>query len=337
MPPDPSMPRDIVFLHVPKTGGSAVRTALVGGCRDRRVLFDYGADEKQTTPALRDALSADGRPGQGASLRRHFGDRRGLLLIGHFQADKYWDAFHPDSFVTFLRDPIDRLISEYNHHVERYGAELELEAFIATTRFSRHVSNLFRGVDPAEFGFVGFTDTFEDDLRALSSRLGRPLVAVRENEGTYAPGLREKAGDPEFRKQVRRFVAVDHAIYRRLRNRYDKLRARRLAGLAETAGYRGRVRLGPGGRLVGYAVHRDVEAILELEVHAGGRLIARVGADRYRPWLKASGRCRSGVAGFEVPVRRLLLAAGRPFLPATASVRIAGTDIELPGSPVRLR
>ncbi len=331
------MLRDIVFLHVPKTGGSAVRTALVRGCRDRRVLYDYGAEEKQTTPALREALYGDGRTADGVSLRRHVGDRRGLLLIGHFHADKYWDAFHPDSFVTFLRDPIDRLISEYNHYVERYGAELELEAFIETTRFSRHVSDLFRGVDPAEFGFVGFTDTFEEDLAALSEKIGRPLSAVRENEGTYAPGLREKAEDPDFRKQVRRFVSIDHAVYRRLRNRYDKLRARRLAGLAEASGYRGRVRLAPGGRLVGYAVHRSVEAILELEVHAGGRLVTRVQADRFRPWLKASGRSRSGVAGFEVPLRRLLIAAGRPFLPATASVRIAGTDIELPGSPVRLR
>lgn len=336
------MLRDIVFLHVPKTGGTAVRTALVRGCRDHRVLFDYGAAEKQTTPALRDALygdgrEGDGREGDGVTLRRHLDDRRGLLLIGHFKAAKYWDAFHPDSFVTFLRDPIDRLISEYNHHVERYGAMLELEAFVETTRYTRHVSYLFRGIDPAEFGFVGFAETFEADLRALSEQLGRPLAAARENEGTYLPGLREKAGDPEFRKHVRRFVAADHALYRRLRNRYDKLRARRLAGLAEASGYRGRVRLASSGRLVGYAVHRDVEAILELEIQAGGGLVTRVRADRYRPWLKTSGRSRSGVAGFEVPLRRLLFAAGRPFLPATATVRIAGTDIELPGSPVRLR
>lgn len=333
----PPMQRDIVFLHVPKTGGSAVRTALVRGCRDRRVLFDYGAEEKQTTPALRDALYGEGHTGDGVTLRRHLDDRRGLLLIGHFNAVKYWDAFHPSSFVTFLRDPIDRLISEYNHHVERYGATLELEAFVATTRFARHVSYLFRGVDPAEFGFVGFAETFDDDMRTLSQWLGRPLTATRENEGTYVPGLREKASDPDFRKHVRRLVATDHDLYRRLRHRYDKLRTRRLAGLAETAGYRGRVRLAPGGRLVGYAVHRDVEAILELEVHAGGRLVTRVRADRYRPWLKTSGRSRSGVAGFEVPLRRLMLASGRPFLPATASVRIAGTDVELPGSPVRLR
>ena len=157
----------------------------------------------------------------------------------------------------------------------------------------------------------------------MSEKVGQPLSAVRENEGTYVPGLREKAEDPEFRKQVRRFVAVDHAVYRRLRNRYDKLRARRARRPCRGGGYRGRVRLAPGGRLVGYAVHRAVEAILELEIHAGGRLVTRVQADRFRPWLKASGRSRSGVAGFDVPLRRLLLAAGRPFLPATASVRIA--------------
>jgi hypothetical protein len=333
----PPMQRDIVFLHVPKTGGSAVRTALVRGCRDRRVLFDYGAAEKQTTPALRDALYRDGEVGDGVTLRRHLHDRRGLLLAGHFKAAKYWDAFHPDSFVTFLRDPIDRLISEYNHHAERHGLASPIEEFLEKSLFRRHVSALFRGVDPAEFGFVGFTETFEDDIRALSVRLGRPLAAERENEGAYRPDVREKAGDPAFRQYVRRLVADDHDLYRRLRNRYDKLRTRRLAGLAETSGYRGRVRLAPGGRLVGYAVHRDVEAMLELEIHAGGRLVTRIHADRYRPWLKTSGRSRSGVGGFEVPLRRLLLAAGRPFLPATATVRIAGTDIELPGSPVRLR
>jgi hypothetical protein len=331
------MQRDIVFLHVPKTGGTAVRTALVGGCRDRRVLFDYGAAEKQTTPALREALYRDGHEGDGATLRRRLDDRRGLLLAGHFKATKYWDAFHPDSFVTFLRDPIDRLISEYNHYVERRGMATPIEEFLDKTMFRRHVTYLFRGVDPAEFGFVGFTETFEDDMRALSAKLGRPLAAIRENEGAYGPELREKAADPVFRKHVRRLVSEDHDLYRRLRNRYEKLRTRRLAALADTAGYRGRVRLARGGRLVGYAVHRDVEAVLELEVHAGGRLVTRVRADRYRPWLSASGRSRSGVGGFEVPLRRLLLAAGRPFLPATASVRIAGTDLELPGSPVRLR
>lgn len=331
------MQRDLVFLHVPKTGGTAVRTALVHACRDRRVLFDYGAKEKQTTPALRAALYAGERTGDGVTLRRSLDDRRGLLLVGHFKAEKYWDAFHPDSFVTFLRDPIDRLISEYNHHVERRGLTTPIEEFVEQSLFRRHVSALFRGVDPAEFGFVGFTETFEDDLRALSDRLGRPLAAVRENEGAYEPGLREKAGDPAFRKHVRRLVADDHDLYRRLRNRYDKLRARRLAGLADQSGYRGRVRLAPGGLLVGYAVHRNVEAILELEIHAGGRLLTRVRADRHRAWLKASGRSRSGVAGFAVPLRRLMLSMGRPFLPATVSVRIADTDIELPGSPVRPR
>lgn len=331
------MHRDLVFLHVPKTGGSAVRTALVRACRDRRVLFDYGAEEKQTTPALRDALYGEGRTGDGVSLRRHLDDRRGLLLIGHFHARRYWDAFHPESFVTFLRDPIDRLISEYNHYVERYGADLDLDAFVETTRYTRHVSYLFRDVDPAEFGFVGFTETFEDDLRTLSNRLGRPLAVLRENEGAYDPVLRERASDPDFRKRVRRFVATDHDLYRRLRNRYDKLRARRLAGLAEASGYRGRVRLAAGGRIVGYAVHRNVESILEIEVLDGERVLARVRADRYRPWLRTSGRSRTGVAGFEVPLRRTLFAAGRPLLPAAVRVRIAGTEVELPGSPVRLR
>jgi hypothetical protein len=331
------MQRDLVFLHVPKTGGTAVRTALVRACRDRRTLFDYGAGEKQTTPALRAALYAEERTGDGALLRRTLDDRRGLMLIGHFKAEKYWDAFHPDSFVTFLRDPIDRLISEYNHHVERRRLTTPIEEFVEQSLFRRHVSALFRGVDPAEFGFVGFTETFEDDLRSLSARLGRPLAAVRENEGAYEPGLREKAGDPAFRKHVRRLVADDHDLYRRLRNRYDKLRARRLAGLADDGGYRGRVRLASGGRLVGYAVHRTVESILEIEVLDGDRVIAQVRADRYRPWLRTSGRSRTGVAGFEVPMRRTLFALGRPLLPAAVRVRIAGTDVELPGSPVRLR
>lgn len=330
------MLRDLVFLHVPKTGGTAVRNALVRACRDRRVLYDYGAAEKRTSPVLRAALYGDDGEGDGTLLRRRLDDRRGLLLLGHFHATKYWDAFHPESFVTFLRDPIDRLISEYNHYAERGEVEIPIEDFVEKTRYARHVTYLFRGVDPAEFGFIGFTETFEDDLRALSAKLGRPLEAVRENEGAYVAAVLEKAGDPDFRKRVRRLVADDHALYRRLRNRYDKLRARRLAGLAETSGYRGRVRLA-GGRLIGYAVHRHVEAIVTLEVWIGETLLATVQADRYRPWLKASGRSRSGVGGFEVPVRRLLLAAGRPFLPATASVRIAGTDVALPGSPVRLR
>ena len=332
--------RDIVFLHVPKTGGTAVRNALVRAAGARAVLYDYGGHSEETSPQIRAALYADGVDAAGVvpdDLRDRLEAPHGVLLSGHFQAAKYWGQFHPESFVTFLRDPVDRIVSEYNHLVRHRGLEQTLDDFVSRSRHRRHLTYLFRDVDPLAFGFVGFTDSFEADITALARIVGAPLAVARENEGSYDPALVERLADPDYREWIRRKLGNDAKLYRALKNRFAHQRAQREARLAGSRAYAGRVRLAPGGRLVGFAVHRRVEAIVDIEIAVGDTVAARLPADLCRPYLKALGLSRTGVGAFSVALRPLLRAAGVRGPRPSVTVRVAGTGIELAGSPVTVR
>src|SRR4051812_35189811 len=127
---------DVVFLHIPKTAGTSVRLALEQSLQDHLILRDYGP-EPETTPDLYDILSSGNRL---AEFRQRFDQRdRGILLTGHFPqmrtlsfgAARYWEFFSPESFVTFLRHPIDRLYSAFGHFVNQRGWKQGFDEFIA--------------------------------------------------------------------------------------------------------------------------------------------------------------------------------------------------------------
>lgn len=328
--------RDIVFLHVPKTGGTAVRNALVRALPDRRVLLDYGPHAAETSPEIRALVYREAVASVPSDFRRRIDDGRGILLVGHFRARRYWPHFHAESFVTVLRDPVERLVSEYNHLVRRRDLAQPLEEFAAVSR-PRMLATLLRGVSPRRFGFIGFTDSLETDIARLSELVGRPVDLQRENEGTYDAGLAARLAEPAFRAEIARHIAEDEELYRRLRRGLSRRREPAAAGPADPADFAGRVRLAEGGTLVGFAVHRRIETILEVEILADGKVIDRVPADRHRPYLRTLRLARSGVGGFVVPLRRgparWLKLAGRTRL----TVRIAGTGVELAGSPIDLR
>jgi hypothetical protein len=342
------MRRDLVFLHIPKTGGTSIRNALAETLADRQALFDYGPRSEATTPRVRELVYGEGGRAQGTvppDFRRRVEDGRGLFVAGHFRARKYWDHFHAGSFVTILRDPVDRMISEYNHFVRHQGIASPIEEFVVRAR-PRILTNTFAGVDPAAFGFIGFTDRLESDAATLSALLGRPVSVPRDNEGTYDAALSERAADPAFRAWIAGQIADDLALYNRLRERFARPGAGASAlvgaaagGATDTAGaaLRGRVRLTRSGAAVGYALDARREVIAEVEFVVAGAVVARAPADRFVPFLKASGRARSGVGGFVVPLRELLWRSRVPLSRTRVAVRFAGTATELAGSPLTLR
>jgi hypothetical protein len=339
------MRRDLVFLHIPKTGGTSIRNALAATLADRQALFDYGPRAEATSPRVRELVYGEAGRAQGAvpaDFRRRVEDGRGLFVAGHFRARKYWDHFHAGSFATILRDPVDRMISEYNHFVRHQGIASPIEEFVVRAR-PRILTNTFAGVDPAAFGFIGFTDRLESDAATLSALLGRPVSVPRDNEGTYDAALSERAADPAFRAWIAGQIADDVTLYNRLRERFAGpgagASAPAGAGAPDAVGaaFRGRVRLTRSGAAVGFALDARREVIAEVEFVVAGEVVARAAADRFLPFLKASGRSRSGVGGFVVPLRELLWRSRVPLSRTRVAVRFAGTATELAGSPLTLR
>ncbi|MBV9993338.1 MAG: sulfotransferase family 2 domain-containing protein [Alphaproteobacteria bacterium] len=307
------MRRDVVFVHIPKTAGSSLRAMLERAARDHTVLRDYGK-AKETTPELYDLVHAKGDV---AAFRETFGRKKGILLSGHFPARRYWDFFNAESFVTFLRDPVDRVVSEYNHFVNHHGWTRGFEAFVTAPQYRNAMTRHLAGVDLESFGYIGLMESFESDLPRLCAYLGAELPLQRRNRGDYS----ELPLPDGHRETIAALNADDAALYERVRAMPRGPRA------PEADGYIGRVALTGGGIAKGYLCHRQREFIVEMEILADGRVAGCVKAERFNRAAKARGLSRSGMCGFWIDLGDYAPAEEYRF-------RARGTEYELPGSPL---
>jgi hypothetical protein len=332
------MRRDVVFMHVPKTAGTSVRVALEQAMTDHVILRDYGPGAISTSE-LDDLVHKSGRI---ADFRKVFaqGDR-GILLSGHFPRPRagdrrrrgaalYWGTFHAESFVAFVRDPVDRVISEFAHFVNQANFAGSFEDFLAIPLRVNHTSRLLADVDLDSFGFIGFMEEFEASLAALGEYIGAPLPAIKTNIGTYgsvdAAALREK-----YRDSILELGRADADLYEKLRRTRSGFYRAPGADESLAGSYMGRVR--PVDSVaVGWLVNTAREFICEVDVLQNGEPVATVTADLYRDKLKEEGRSRSGICGFRIALDAFRRGSGS----STFTFRARGSNYELPGSPLQL-
>ena len=181
--------RAVLFLHVPKAGGTTLGEYVYSQCRapedhdegllNAGVLFvPYGffkEPDLQVPEYIRPVL---GR-----------GDLR--AVVGHFWFGLHEHVGRPFTYVTLLRDPVERVVSLY--HYLKLDERMSLEEFAAQPPFREADNDQVRrvaGADPEiggctramleaarenlrrHFAVVGVTERFDETLVLLNRRLG---------------------------------------------------------------------------------------------------------------------------------------------------------------------
>lgn len=203
-------PQRTVSVHFPKAAGSSLKSqfdALLGD----QAFFDYGHDPLVVEDRQAVAFPAGKR-----------------LVHGHFHPSRYdpTDGY----WLTFLRHPVDNLLSIYFFWIDRPEPDHDLHArflrerpsvleFAAYPGISTLMSETyFGGFDMRRFDFIGFHETRASDLRRLGADLGLPLVAeAHENRTAETTERREIKADAALRRRLADLLAADMAFYERLR------------------------------------------------------------------------------------------------------------------------
>jgi len=149
---------------------------------------------------------------------------------GHFRPQRY-DGVRNAFRLTFLREPVDNLISIYcfwkncsEHGNPVHSKFLAEHPSIVDFALYEGIQTLasevyFGGYDMRRFDFIGFYETLGEDLAKLSARLGIRLSKdVHENKTALGGDeRREWVCSPAVVNQLRRSLAQDIRFYESFR------------------------------------------------------------------------------------------------------------------------
>jgi Sulfotransferase family len=212
----------IISIHVPKTGGTAFREVL-RGCAEEVFYLDYGFEPPGPT-----ALFRRGEPltAPFESIVSELESLPGRSVIhGHFPAKKYVGRFPTAVYVTWLRDPIERVVSNYLYWQRSQipgdvlweqvtEQKMSLEQF-ARLNFTRDIQQAFlHPLSVEDFDFIGITEEYDRSLE-LFRRLFCPHVRVDAAVKNDNPNRQGKFYDldPEVRRKIQLLNERDVRTY----------------------------------------------------------------------------------------------------------------------------
>lgn len=168
----------LLIVHVPKTAGTSLRQALEGFCGVEKVIRDYGPNADETNDIVREYLYSDKKADKEALIRT-VSESGAKALIGHFPFQKYADYFQPSQTVAFVRDPLERVCSEYLHRTKNKSYLGTFDEFIQEKSLRNIQSRLLKGV--SDQSFIGLTENYPESLRYINALYNLKLRKLKRN------------------------------------------------------------------------------------------------------------------------------------------------------------
>ena len=221
----------IISIHIPKTAGTTLASVLdyaVG----RKIIYDYDdsvPNDRSAILDLKDFLA------------------RFAVIHGHFHYSKYAGVFDDAQFITCLRNPVDRVVSNYFHLMRSKDMtkfayrkvvenNLDLVGFSALPNMARAQSIFLRDSDINDFAIIGLTEEMGTTIKLLRKVLGLPayyptglgrlglIPVTNANPSKLLSQLKYGFVTRSVRKKIRQNVEEDWALYAKAKERFQALK-----------------------------------------------------------------------------------------------------------------
>jgi hypothetical protein len=218
------VPPLVAFVHIPKTAGGTVTAMLA----DAYSVDAIGKTGNYLSSTERTEMKVIRRAGAGWELWQRKGGR---VAVGHTPYAVFRSGLPPDTrYMTFLREPVDRVVSHYHRHIRRRNPRHEgspkdlasgrpransLEEALVEKRLAAltNLSTRFLCDDPSPsremtdaaldeakanlrgFAFVGIQERFEESIALLQRKLGWELGRQPESQDRHVSSDRPSVAD----------------------------------------------------------------------------------------------------------------------------------------------
>ncbi|OGS99281.1 MAG: hypothetical protein A3F73_06570 [Gallionellales bacterium RIFCSPLOWO2_12_FULL_59_22] len=163
-------------VHIPKTAGTSFRSVLQKH-KSVRMLYDYGKESPESTPGLVGVT-----PTELAPESEIFDADKFNFICGHVPYEKYLRCVPPDAVVSIVRNPVERVVSEYQHLRRHEGCHRSFADFSSDPLQQNKQWKMLRGLDRKTGALIGLTSHYKYFVEAFVDRLGLPIEPVAKNK-----------------------------------------------------------------------------------------------------------------------------------------------------------
>ena len=292
------MPYPLWFIHIPKTAGTSFRVSLEATLGEKSVFCDYGKNASETHDLVQQYVyRMHSLQGLFAEIARRSNGRS--ALAGHVHFNRYSSFFPLTSTITFVREPLMRVVSEYKHHVRLKGYDGTLNEFIRKGRAINIQARYLEHAPLSALGFIGISEDYLNGVALINSAFELDLPTLNLN---VAPSSQadELALSDEDISLFNELNQKDILLYEQVTSIYDVRKKLFLAGEPYT---HGEYKVDDQGLVSGFAYQQKSQSPVALIIELNGKVVAEVEAKEMNARMKKLGSPRKGYVGFNLTLK----------------------------------
>ena len=169
---------ELISIHIPKTGGTSFLNILCQVYRPETVFHfhksNFADKSLPEVEQFKARLKADWR-----------------IIHSHYHYKEISDLIRYDrtKVIAWLRDPVERVISDYSHFIKRRmnlpeDEDIGLRRNEPILKFARlpecrnRMSKFLSGRPIDQYFFLGISEFYDEDIRILAKLLGWKMVLI---------------------------------------------------------------------------------------------------------------------------------------------------------------
>lgn len=195
----------ILSIHIPKTAGVSIRNILKEHYGPGFVLHYW-----QITDAWGRVVE---KIPAGAKC-----------VHGHYQTDQLTGLFPKARLITWVRNPVERVVSSYYHRLrdpdwkhpvcqELHQKKLSLAEYAALPLVRNEMTRFFGSKKPEDFHFIGLVEEFEESLVQMKQILGISGASPRRDNVNPGKKTDRYKLAPEAHQAIQQMNELDVSLY----------------------------------------------------------------------------------------------------------------------------
>ena len=281
-----------------------------------QMLYDYGLKQSLTSRSI--STWVHGSESDMFMLSKFLEDNH--IISGHFPVSRYQRLFPVSNIMSCVRDPLERVVSNYNHLVAHQSLEVPFEEYFRQGSSLNLQRRMLGPIPVSLLGWLCTTNNLADSLESLCDFVGTGLSMRHENRTATTRAIRLDDLSEDTKKEIYRLNKEDWQLYSEAehlnvaRNRFSELHSPSL-----WVNYH--VTLDHAKVLSGCVFRRKYDSPIKLEVLLDEQVIRECDASEEFNGFARFTMPRKRYIGFKIPINNTVK--------GKLSLRVAGTHQEL--------